>query len=243
MPAAAAANGAQTMHARLDAFLRSQREQHGDRLLTVLTILLLLLIFLFTPLHASGYGPAQFLAGAAALALIVGAVIVSGSGIATFLLSLALFLNLAVVVNRLLGHRSIVDLYLAATAWSIFAVTLGWIVAKAVFGPGAVNYHRIIGAVLLYLLISLGFSALFVFVGLLSPNSFSGITFEDSPALTGTVLYFSIVTLTSTGYGDMFPVHPVARSLCNLETILGQLYPATLLARLVSLEIENRRRP
>ena len=51
----------------------------------------------------------------------------------------------------------------------------------------------------------------------------------------------STVTLTSTGYGDVFPVNPVARSLCNLETIIGQLYPATLLARLVSLEIEGRR--
>ncbi len=231
------------MHARLDAFLLSQREQHGDLLLTMLTILLLLLMFIFTPLHASGFGIAQFLAAAAALALIAGAVIVSGSAVATFLLSLALFLNVAVVINRLLGHRSVVDLYLAATAWLIFSMTLGWIVAKAVFGPGAVNYHRIIGAVFLYLLIALGFSALFVFVGLLSPNSFSGIAFDDTPALTGSLFYFSIVTLTSTGYGDMFPVHPVARSLCNLETILGQLYPATLLARLVSLEMENRRRP
>jgi hypothetical protein len=55
------------------------------------------------------------------------------------------------------------------------------------------------------------------------------------------LFYFSIVTLTSTGYGDIFPVHPVARSLCNLETILGELYPATLLARLVTLEMETRR--
>ena len=65
--------------------------------------------------------------------------------------------------------------------------------------------------------------------------------FEDSPALASEVIYFSFVTLTSTGYGDIFPVHPVARSFCNFETILGQLYPATLLARLVSLEIEGRR--
>lgn len=43
-------------------------------------------------------------------------------------------------------------------------------------------------------------------------------------------------------YGDIYPVHPVARSLCNLETIIGQLYPATLLARLVTLELEGRRR-
>ena len=49
------------------------------------------------------------------------------------------------------------------------------------------------------------------------------------------------VTLTLTGYGDIIPVHPVARSLCNVETIIGQLYPATLLARLVTLELAHRR--
>jgi hypothetical protein len=47
------------------------------------------------------------------------------------------------------------------------------------------------------------------------------------------LIYFSFVTLTTTGYGDIFPVHPIARSLCNLESIFGQLYPATLIARLV----------
>ena len=76
------------------------------------------------------------------------------------------------------------------------------------------------------------FVALFTFVGLLIPKAFSGMLFEDSPALASNVIYFSFVTLTSTGYRDIFPVHPVARSLCNFETILGQLYPATLLARL-----------
>jgi hypothetical protein len=54
------------------------------------------------------------------------------------------------------------------------------------------------------------------------------------------VIYFSFVTLTSAGCGDVFQLRPVARGLCNLETIIGQLYPATLLARLVSLEIEGR---
>jgi hypothetical protein len=132
--------------------------------------------------------------------------------------------------------RSTVDLYLAAAAWLIFALTLGWIVARAVFGRGRVSYHRIIGAIFLYLLIALAFSSLFIFVGLSIPDAFSGIKFEDTPALTSTLFYFSFVTLTSTGYGDLYPLHPIARSLCNLETILGQLYPATLLARLVSLE-------
>ena len=95
---------------------------------------------------------------------------------------------------------------------------------------------------MLYLSIAVIFVSLYTFVGLLIPKAFSGISFEDSPALVSNVIYFSFVTLTSTGYGDMYPVHPVARSLCNLGTIIGQLYPATLLARLVTLEIEGRNR-
>jgi hypothetical protein len=58
-----------------------------------------------------------------------------------------------------------------------------------------------------------------------------------TPALANSVSYLSFVTLTSTGYGDLVPVHPIARSLCNIESIIGQLYPATLLARLVTLEL------
>ena len=62
---------------------------------------------------------------------------------------------------------------------------------------------------------------------------------EDSPALASQVIYFSFTTLTTTGYGDIAPVHPVARGLCNLEAVIGQ-YPATLLARLVTLELAHR---
>ncbi|MGC1091761.1 MAG: potassium channel family protein [Pseudolabrys sp.] len=74
------------------------------------------------------------------------------------------------------------------------------------------------------------------------PNAFSGLVLEDNQKLASSLIYFSFVTLTTVGYGDIVPIHPVARSLCNLESIIGQLYPATLLARMVSLEIEARRR-
>ena len=59
--------------------------------------------------------------------------------------------------------------------------------------------------------------------------------------MASNLVYFSFVTLTSVGYGDIIPLHPVARSLANVEAIIGQLYPATLLARLVTLELESRR--
>jgi hypothetical protein len=54
-------------------------------------------------------------------------------------------------------------------------------------------------------------------------------------------VYFSFTTMTSTGFGDIIPLHPFARSAANLEAVMGQLFPATLLARLVTLEIEARR--
>jgi ion channel len=56
------------------------------------------------------------------------------------------------------------------------------------------------------------------------------------------VIDFSFATLTTTGYGDVAPVHPIVHSLCNIEAAFGQLYPATLLARLVTLEIAHRER-
>jgi hypothetical protein len=56
------------------------------------------------------------------------------------------------------------------------------------------------------------------------------------------LLYFSFTSLTTMGYGDITPVHPLARSLANLEALIGQLYPAILIARLVSMEIESSAR-
>ena len=102
------------------------------------------------------------------------------------------------------------------------------------------TYHRVIGAVLLYLTIAMIFVALYAFFGLLFPDAFEGLPIRDTPKLTANLIYFSFVTMTSTGYGDIVPIHPIARSLANLEAIIGQLYPATLLARLVTLELEGR---
>jgi hypothetical protein len=133
-------------------------------------------------------------------------------------------------------------LHILAGAWLIISITLGLVVAQAVLKRGRVTYHRIIGAILVYLLIAVAFATLFVFIGLSIPGAIKGITFEDDRSLASAVFYLSFVTLTSTGYGDIVPVHPLARSLCNIESVIGQLYPATLLARLVTLELRGQSR-
>src|SRR5664279_4608325 len=134
----------------------------------------------------------------------------------------------------------VVSRSLAAVAAILIAVAM--IVAAAVFAPGRITLHRIIGAVLLYLNIGIVFMALFSLVSLMVPDAFTGLgPMQDNLAVASNLIYFSFVTLTSVGYGDIVPLHPFARSLANIEAIIGQLYPATLLARLVTLEIEGRR--
>jgi Ion channel len=119
---------------------------------------------------------------------------------------------------------------------------LAYVVARAVFAPGRVTYHRITGAVLLYLTIGQIFVGLYGMVDLVVPHSLSGVSVAEAPKLLSDLIYFSFSTLTTVGYGDIVPVHPIARSLSSVEAIIGQLYPATLLARLVTLELEDRRR-
>jgi ion channel len=216
------------------------RGRWSDPLLTALTVLLILMLFVFAPLQAVGIRLFQVLGFASALGLIGGVFFMSGSPMIIVPLLAAFIMAGTAAISRL-SAPSILDVYLLAGALLIMGTVLVYVVARAVFSSGRVTHHRIIGAILVYLSIAVIFVSLYTIVGLLVPNAFSGLSFEDNPALASKVIYFSFVTLTSTGYGDVFPLHPVARSLCNLETIIGQLYPATLLARLVSLEIEGRR--
>jgi hypothetical protein len=75
----------------------------------------------------------------------------------------------------------------------------------------------------------------------LNPAAITGAAVHGKYLLIGQgLVYYSFTTLTSTGYGDLIPVEPLVRSLSNLESVIGQLYPATLLARIVSLELHRR---
>ena len=218
--------------------LRQLRSERIDWLLTVLTGVLILLIFVVAPLQAIGISAFHLFAICLLLAIIGGMVIISNSPTALILMSIALVANLAVFFLRLY-YPVPFHLHILAGAWLIIAGTLGIVVTQAVFRGGRVTYHRIVGAVLLYLLIAVAFATLFTFVGLSHQEAIKGITFDDDQSLASAVFYMSFVTLTSTGYGDIVPVHPLARSLCNIESVIGQLYPATLLARLVTLELSG----
>lgn len=117
-------------------------------------------------------------------------------------------------------------------------------VAVQVFGEGLVTGHRIRGAILIYLLLGALWALLYQVVALSIPQAFrlpEGMAGGDPDVLQRMLTYFSFITLTTTGYGDITPVHPVARTLAMLEALVGQLYPAITLARLVSLAVMHQK--
>ncbi len=108
-----------------------------------------------------------------------------------------------------------------------------------VFRGGPITTGRIAGSIAAYLLV--GFTWAFAYELVLThvPGAVR-IAESGDPRLA--LVYFSFVTLTTVGYGDITPVAPIARSLAMCEALVGQLYPAILIARLVSMEISARER-
>jgi signal transduction histidine kinase len=117
-------------------------------------------------------------------------------------------------------------------------LTLGAVVLAQVFKAGAVTTHRVMGAIAAYLLLGLAWGQAYYALAIVDPGAFKPPGTDAGQQLEW--VYYSFVTLTTVGYGDITPVAPLARSLAVFEALTGQLYPAILLARLVALEVGAR---
>ena len=125
---------------------------------------------------------------------------------------------------------------IAASASILFFSVLSFLIIQRVFSGGGITIFRICGAMAVYIILGIVWGELFVLVYLFDPSSFyfqPSSQFGEPPV--SELLYFSFTTLTTLGVGDILPIHPIARSLTTLEALVGQLYPAVLLARLVTL--------
>jgi hypothetical protein len=162
--------------------------------------------------------------------------------VATILAILALTSGLVgYVLERVEPSTTTALIFVFIGAISAFVVAT-YALGYATLAPGRVTFHRVLGAIALYLNIGLMFGAIYRMIWYFIPNSLTNIPGDAGWPAYGQILYFSFVTLTSTGFGDIVPVHPVIRMLVNVEAIIGQLYPATLLARLITLELRGERR-
>jgi hypothetical protein len=119
-----------------------------------------------------------------------------------------------------------------AAAMEALLFTVGALaVLRAVIGEERVGFRTVLGAVSVYITLGLLFGFLYVFV-----DRMHGPFFGDSVSVkTGDFLFFSMTTLTTTGYGNLVPAAQPGKTFAVMEMLMGQIFLVTLIARLVSM--------
>ena len=120
------------------------RERWNDPLLTALTALLAVMLFVIAPLQASGVFVFQAFEFVLAIVLVAGVFVMSGNRTAFAAMLVSLVMATIGAISRLKAP-SVLDINLFAGAWLIMGITLGWVVSREVFAPGRVTHHRVMG--------------------------------------------------------------------------------------------------
>ena len=203
-------------------------------------VLLCLILFVGTPLLAAGTVGEAFFDAIFALLLISGVVTIGRRRLFTAVVAVVMVGTIALRAASFAAPQSAARLWSDALSVVLLAL-LAALVLSQVLRKGPVTPYRIQGAIVVYLLLGFAWSAAYELVAGLIPRAFQ---LPESLAAGGRatygLVYFSFITLTTTGYGDVTPAHPVTRSLAVAEALTGQLYLAILIARLVSLRISSR---
>jgi hypothetical protein len=157
------------------------------------------------------------------------------------------FLALGLQVAWLETHNTIVEA-IDAAVFAIFFLYTALLIFRHVLSFGPVYADRVHAALSVYILLALAWAFIYGLIEIISPGAFSLTSTSTDAAgrsqgayLLADMIQFSVATLTSTGYGDITPVAPFARSMSQLEQFVGVFYIAVLISRLVGLYPSNNR--
>jgi hypothetical protein len=148
---------------------------------------------------------------------------------------------LTMVVAREFSDHSVWEYsYLALLL--VFLLLAAWLVASNVLFSGTVDFNKVVGSIALYLMLGLIFSIFYTVLLEFSPDAIKGFEaqawYDNMPSMT----YFSFVTLTTLGYGDMSPANYVSEVIVVLEAVTGMFYLAIIVASLISaMRMESRK--
>ncbi|HKQ97800.1 MAG TPA: ion channel [Candidatus Polarisedimenticolia bacterium] len=208
-----------------------------DRGLTLLMVLLAVISFIAAPLAHAYPGGDTLLSALVSLLFVFGAFVVQEKRSVGLIVAA---LAIAPIVLEWAAHlHPTLSLKVAGVLASLLFVSyITWHVIRRVLRQGTITVHRIIGAMAAYLLLGFAFAEAGRLLDLVVPGSYTAYSGGGDKRID--LYYFSFVTLTTVGYGDVLPIHPLARSLAVLEALTGQLFPAILIARLVAQELTER---
>lgn len=156
-------------------------------------------------------------------------------------------LGITFVVACLMVGDSLVDNRFVAlgqlVGCFIFLSLSLYLVWKQVLFTGYVDANKIVGAICIYILIGLVWSFGYEISEELFPGSFSGLDEESWQGNLDQFIYYSMVTLTTVGYGDITPEQPVARFLAYMEGITSIFYTTILVASLIGVRLAGNPAP
>jgi hypothetical protein len=134
---------------------------------------------------------------------------------------------------RSLIHRPVWPVLGALTV--VFLGYSGWLVLRSLLKTQEVTLNEVVGTINFYLIIGFVWAYMYMLTEFVSPGSFNINPAEGESG--GSLLYFSFVTLTTLGYGDITPQKPFAQMLTAGEAVIGQLYVAIVVTYLLSVYI------
>lgn len=122
-----------------------------------------------------------------------------------------------------------------------FLLAAAWLVADQVLLTGSVDLNTVVGSIALYLLIGQIFAIAYTVLLGYSPTALSGLVPGPWYHILSQANYFSLITLTTTGYGDIHPQSPVAQAIAAIEGVTGVFYMALVVASLVGAFLGRQR--
>ena len=141
-----------------------------------------------------------------------------------------------------LNEPVVVYLSICCAAYALFILIAIVSIGKDVLFRESVTVDCILGSICVYIFLGMFFAFVFGVVALQLPGSFDyGAQGRSQADITlNDILYFSYSTITTTGFGDITPARPFTRMLATLESIVGTLYIAIMISRLVGLHVSER---
>jgi len=139
---------------------------------------------------------------------------------------------LAAAMRNLKPHW-VLDAVFIVTALCFYQAAF-WVVSHRVLMTGSSDASKIIGSIAMYLLLGLSWSACYSLVLLFAPDAIRGIPDQSWVDNFSACTYFSFITLTTLGYGDLVPQLPIVRVLAYLEAVTGVFFMAVVVASLLN---------
>lgn len=143
--------------------------------------------------------------------------------------------SLLTILAKFITHE--LSVYLILFTLLIFFISAFTTSVKQILFVGDIDTHKIIGSLTLYILLGLIWAVIYLIILAMDPQAFSGIEVGNWQQMFSRVAYYSFVTLTTLGYGDVLPTNHVAEFFVYMEAIVGVFYMAIIVSSLISLRL------